>query len=603
MHLERGTPQVRNIVMMARPGKSGSEPSEPATKNPFFKPKERSQIQSLLSLPNELWMTVLEASCTFPSEIFREVMLNLVKNPNVTSSHLFRADIFYDSENDHLLNPDDPDQGLAKHMKAEYRPRPTEWPDFTLDRTIVRQLVPRNPQLDKPLIQTCQFFNWHGTSDNEEMEQMLVLYTPHVERPEDVPFYHPTVSQLAFLHTWRRSSTSSTNGSQQPDTENGTLTLLYRLFPDTSMETKLSRTGLRLLQTVHKHGQGQYAGYEKRVHHDQIIPQRRYQDTYTRLKTAYGRKLSEQWVEVTDPGKHVFEDIGIAAFLIELWREMYALPGAETSSGKAAEKSPFPGFVDIGCGNGLLIFILLSEGYPGWGFDARERKTWSTFPIELQEKLQQKILVPGILQQHGSSTSSENWHDGMFKKGTFIVSNHADELTPWTPLLAYLSNSAFIAIPCCSHDLSGARFRAPLMSKGAKMANERLPQQTKETVDDDAASSISPTGQAAETGSLKRTEAQKKMPSAYSTLCSYVTSLAEEVGYKPEQDVLRIPSTRNSCIVGRNTKGEGMSGSDDEKARAVIDLVERELKTGIASIAADWIGRAEKLMKKPSSGH
>lgn len=586
---------------MAAAKKNDHEQSSQPTKKPKFTPKDHAQVQSLLTLPDELWLTILEATCTFPSEIFREVMLNLVKNPNVTSSHLFRADIFYDSENDHLLNPDDPNQGMAKHMKAEYRPRPTHWPGFTLDRTIVRQLIPRNPQLDKPLIQTCQFFRRQGINGDEEAEQMLVVYTPHVDRPEDVPFYHPEVSQLAFLHTWQPASSSSE--PQQSDAESGTLTLLYRLFPGTSLETKLSRTALRLLQTVHKHGQGQHAGYEKRVHHDQIIPQRRYQDTYTRLKTAYGRKLSEQWVEVTDPGKHVFEDIGIAAFLIELWRELYSLPGIESTQDVPAGKPPFPGFVDIGCGNGLLVFILLSEGYPGWGFDARERKTWSTFPTEIQEKLHQKILVPGILQQHASSESVEDWHDGTFKKGTFIVSNHADELTPWTPLLAYLNSSAFIAIPCCSHDLAGARFRAPLMSKAAKSAHDRLPQQSQEDSNGDAAQPSTSARQAAETGSLKKTEAQKKMPSAYSTLCSYVTSLAKEVGCKPEQDVLRIPSTRNSCIVGRNWDEGEVSEDDSIRSQKVIELVERELKTGISPIAADWIARAEKLMKKPTSGH
>lgn len=571
-----------------------------ASKKSAFEPKEHAGIQSRLTLPDELWLTVLDAACTFPSEIFTEVMLNLVKNPNVTSSHLFRADIFYDNENDYLLGPEDTSQ-FVKHMKAEYRPRLSVWPDFNLQRTIVRQLVPRNPQLDKPLIQTCQFFHRHGSSDTEEAEQTLVLYTPHVDRPEDVPFYHPEVSQLAFLHTWQPASLSS--DPQQSDASSGYLTLFYRLFPKHALGTKLSRTALRLLQTVHKHGQGQHAGYEKRVHHDQIIPQRRYQDTYTRLKTAYGRKLSEQWVEVTDPGKHVFEDIGIAAFLIELWRELYALPGANASPKEIIDKPPFPGFVDIGCGNGLLVFILLSEGYPGWGFDARSRKTWSIFPSEVQEKLQQRILVPRILQQYANSEGAEDWHNGVFGKGTFIVSNHADELTPWTPLLAYLNSSAFIAIPCCSHDLAGARFRAPLMSRAAKMKTDRLPQQSREDRGGSNANSLSFACQAAETGSLKRTEVQKKMPSAYATLCSYVDSLALEVGYKPEQDVLRIPSTRNSCIVGRSMNEGDLSDNDNNRSQKVIELVERELKTGISTVAVDWIGRAEKLIKKPGSGH
>lgn len=534
-------------------------------------------------------------------------MLNLIKNPNFTSSHLFRADIFYDSENDHLFTPDSDtnlSQGFARHMKEEYRPRKAHWPDFRLERTIVRQLIPRNPQLDRPLLQTCHFFR---QQDGDE-EENLILYIPHAESPEEVPFYHPTVSQLAFLHTWRPSSASSPDQSPDSFSSPGSLTLLYRSFPSFPISSKLERTALKLLQTIHKHGQGQLIGYEKRVHHDQIIPQKRYQDTYTALKTKYGRQISERWVEVTDPGKHVFEDIGIAAFLIELWRDMYQLPsavkkdqaqaGAEQNQAAASgEKPPFPGFVDIGCGNGILVHLLLSEGYHGWGFDARERKTWSIFPQESQQQLQQRILIPRIFEHSIESHHSdavEQWHDGMFPPETFIVSNHADELTPWTPLLAYLNNSAFIAIPCCSHDLSGARFRAPATTKAEKReAASRLPQQHDQNETEISKSQV-------ETGSLQRSEAQKKMPSAYASLCSYVSSIATEVNFKTESEILRIPSTRNSCIIGR-TRTENASATD--KGQFITELVERELKKDIATIAKDWIERAEKLMKKPSSGH
>lgn len=112
--------------------------------------------------------------------------------------------------------------------------------------------------------------------------------------------------------------------------------------------------------------------------------------------------------------------------------------------------------------------------------------------------------------------------------------------------------------------------------------------------------------QAAETGSLKRTDAQKKMPSAYATLCSYVTSLAEEVGFEGEHDVLRIPSTRNQCLIGRWRRspavGDGKLG-DHCRRDAVIGIVERELGRAIDVVGREWIDRAEKLAKKPGSGH
>ena len=591
-----------------------------------FKPISRTNSPPSLQLPDELWITVLESHCTFPPEVFHGVMLNLIKNPNVTSSHLFRADISYDSGQyaDHSQQ-NNGDGDLLKHLKAEYQPIDANLPGYDLDRTIVRQLIPRNPQLDKPLVQTCHFFQ--RLDENEERN--VVLYIPHVQKAEDMPFYHPAVAKLAFLHRWRHTTSTSDNLALTP----GTISISFSLFEDHELTTKLERTALKLLQTVHKHGQGQLAGYEKRVHLDRIVPQKRYQDTYTRLKAKYGRQLSEQWVEVTDPGKHVFEDISIAAFLIEIWRDMYRLPGEGADEGQKAvdgrgsrqdtSKPPFPGFVDIGCGNGLLVYILLSEGYTGWGFDARQRKTWSIFPQPIQDRLYQRLLVPDIFLASTTTPAdakpNQLWHNGVFEPGTFIISNHADELTPWTPLLAYLNDSAFIAIPCCSHDLSGARFRAPATTKASKEAVARLPQQAaapdaQSGIGSSRSNGVGLNGgpvktQAAETGSLKRTEAQKKMPSAYSTLCSYVASLAEEVGYEAEKEVLRIPSTRNQSIIGRHRRKKASAGEirgDDDEGRkkaVVVGIVERELGKSIAMVAQEWIERAERLARKPGSGH
>merc|ERR1711964_620516 len=42
-----------------------------------------------------------------------------------------------------------------------------------------------------------------------------------------------------------------------------------------------------------------------------------------------------------------------------------------------------------------------------------------------------------------------------FTAGSFLIGNHADELTPWIPLLAARTpGSAFLNIPCCSHTLT-----------------------------------------------------------------------------------------------------------------------------------------------------
>jgi tRNASer (uridine44-2'-O)-methyltransferase len=96
---------------------------------------------------------------------------------------------------------------------------------------------------------------------------------------------------------------------------------------------------------LHKHGSGLVAPvqYAKRVHHDTIVPKEEYQDLYQQLKQKYAW-IVEQWKENTDPVKHVFEDVGIATFLICLWRDLYKGNGGK----------PPGGFVDVGCGNGLL---------------------------------------------------------------------------------------------------------------------------------------------------------------------------------------------------------------------------------------------------------
>ena len=571
--------------MSARPSTPSTATSEDVPSQDL-QPEDRTAHHPDFALPNELWTTILATPCTFPSSIFDTVMLNLVHNPNLTSPHLFRADIFYDSGDlrDDILESK---RKLLKHLKAEYQPWPFDVPHgYELRRTMVRQLVPRNPQRDHAMMQTCYFLACAAA--DEKAERNAVVYLPHITSADCMPFYHPPVRALAFLHC---SASSSTH-----------ISISCTPFPPSPLpsDPKLVRTVLSLLSTTHKHGQGLLGGYTKRVNHDALIPQRAYQDTYARLKARYGRDLSEKWVEVTDPGKHVFEDLGIAAFLIELWQQMYVFPGKEEEGGG---KEMWPGFVDLGCGNGVLTYILLSEGYTGWGFDARTRKTWSIFPDTVQALLQQRVLVPSLLQSGSSTDRNEMWHDGDFDKGTFIISNHADELTAWTPLLAYLCQGKFVAIPCCSHDLSGARARLPSAVKTLSalvvegMFTDLVPSQALSTA------GRQENKQAAETGSLARPAGKHKMPSAYATLCSYTASLASSLHYVPEMEILRIPSTRNTCIVGRRRDGAHRDSSIEQRESAVKALVEKETGRNISEVGVEWMKRAQGLTQKPGSGH
>jgi len=265
-----------------------------------------------------------------------------------------------------------------------------------------------------------------------------------------------------------------------------------------------------------------------------------YQDLYISLKNKYAKRLIRDWAESTDPLKHAFEDISLAAFLILLWKESH---GKETN------------FVDIGCGNGVLVYLLVMEGYEGYGFDARRRKSWRIFPQHVQDRLYEKILIPSFLED----ITDDAVHNGRFDDQTFLISNHADELTPYTPLLAAMtSGSAFLAIPCCEHDFSGVK------------AGGRVVKTTQITTENDSL------GQG-----------------KYGMYCEWICEIARQMGWTVEREMLRIPSTRNVGIVGRQIAGK----CNREQALEVIQ------KVGGQNGFNGFIERAKGLKDKVHRGH
>jgi tRNASer (uridine44-2'-O)-methyltransferase len=559
-----------------------------------FSPHDLSIAPKIPSnLPPELWTIVQSAPANFPPQYFLDVSRNLLENPNLTASHLARAELSYQSFADATFNPkaktSEDLASIVKHLRPKCRPHLVEGgiDGYDLEWTVVRKLIPRNPKLDESLMQTCHLFTStneitittdEGVEETVHAERYLVIYIPHVTNPDEIPFYHPTVRSLGILYTYFPSHTPSSTFPSP-----GTLSIYFDFFPSHPQDNRLTRTALKLLEIIHKHSKGRQAGYKKRVHHDQIIPQKRFQDTYAYLKGKYAKTLIEGWVEQTPPEKHVFEDLGIAAFLIELWNNMYSTDKEVTHEEKEhSAKKTFPGFVDIGCGNGLLVYILNAEGWTGWGFDARRRKTWNTFGPEYTDKLEEMLLIPQILCTTSSPSSDETpllnappSHTGVFPHKTFIISNHADELTPWTPLLAHLSDSPFIAIPCCSHDLGGARFRSPVHRKYV--------------LEDPNA-----------TGKEKN-----KQPSAYAGLCSWVSHLTETMGYKVEKEHLRIPSTRNIAILGRIRPGEVDGENSLEKLDFAREVVEKEMggTTTVEQVRLMWMKSGGELVKPGKGGH
>uniref|UniRef100_A0A1I7X312 tRNA (uracil-O(2)-)-methyltransferase n=1 Tax=Heterorhabditis bacteriophora TaxID=37862 RepID=A0A1I7X312_HETBA len=68
---------------------------------------------------------------------------------------------------------------------------------------------------------------------------------------------------------------------------------------------------------------------------------------YRRIKELFGKPIIEKWTERTDPQKFVYEECGIASYLLELWDRHGRMPHK---------------FADVGCGNGLLVHLLNKEG-------------------------------------------------------------------------------------------------------------------------------------------------------------------------------------------------------------------------------------------------
>ncbi|KAK9503486.1 hypothetical protein O3M35_010032 [Rhynocoris fuscipes] len=194
---------------------------------------------------------------------------------------------------------------------------------------------------------------------------------------------------------------------------------------------------------------------------------------YNELKRKYVDKIKQIWTECTNVEKFIHEDIAISTYLILLWE-------------KKSQR-----FYDLGCGNGLLVYILNSEGHKGVGLDIRSRKIWYNYPSET------------VLKEM-SITPSDNV---LFPDADWIIGNHSDELTPWIPVIASRSSykTNLFLLPCCSYEFDGRKYA--------------------------------------------RTNTNK---SQYQSYLDYVEEICKKCGFIVVQDRLRIPSTKRLCFVSFN---------------------------------------------------
>ena len=483
---------------------------------------------------SEGWSSIITAPAYAPLNSWQTVMQNLIRHPERNSSNILRADILSETQ---ATNTSVEGEGVK------------QW-------TIKRALLPRRPNLDWRMEQTCTLYYRRPQSrdqgephEEEEITEAVVIYTPligAISHPkqalpqtsesmlgtppsgeEYIPFYHPKVRALAF-HFYPPTPSSTTS----EETIYGSLGIsLIPFSPETTYPPthRLSRVALSLITTLHMHTWGHLHSYVKRVHHDTVVPRALYQDLYLELKVKYASELIAGWKEATDPAKHVFEEMGIAAFLISLWSIKYKTEGERGDEWKGSVK-----FVDVGCGNGLLTHILTMEGFKGVGLDLRSRKSWPHYTSSSGALLEEWSFSPSSLIEPSQSQSAELW------KGAWLLGNHADELTPWLPVLStHYDAAGFINLPCCYFSLDGTK-DFPLLKGGGG-------------------------------GEVSRNE----------QYLAYISELHTRFGWKLELEPLRIPSTKNWCFVGRQRVD--VDGGEEELKRRVRGVVEQAMTRGWAA--------------------
>jgi tRNASer (uridine44-2'-O)-methyltransferase len=156
-------------------------------------------------------------------------------------------------------------------------------------RSVHRRLLPRRPGRDSGLEQYCTLYS----EESPDTVASLLVLTPICDSEHPLPYYHPAVSHLAFRYV----------PSAEPALQIEVIPL-----PNAPMDinSRLYRTCLALLETLHRYGWGTMTQYKKRVIHDRIIHREEYQDLYLVMRERH-KHLVDEWHEVTDPLKHVFE--------------------------------------------------------------------------------------------------------------------------------------------------------------------------------------------------------------------------------------------------------------------------------------------------------
>lgn len=192
--------------------------------------------------------------------------------------------------------------------------------------------------------------------------------------------------------------------------------------------------------------------------------------------------------------------------MILLWREERRRTNTNT----------LQSFVDLGCGNGLLVYILSGEGHMGYGIDVRKRGIWDFYP---------KTTILKTLAIVPSDRS-------LFPDVDWIIGNHSDELSPWIPVISARSSyiSRYFLLPCCAFEFNGKKFQR-----------------------------------------------RNCNVSQYMDFLSYAHEISDVCGFNTQIDRLKIPSTKRICLIGSERMYKSTEQSDRENQ--IQEFINAKCKT------------------------
>lgn len=263
--------------------------------------------------------------------------------------------------------------------------------------------------------------------------------------------------------------------------------------------------------------------------------------------------------------------------------------------------------------NTCRVYILATEGYAGYGFDLRERKSWTTYTSPRPDLRVQSLNPVALISARTLADSSGGPADAWpFPRDSFLIFNHADEMTPWCPLLAALTRGddvGFLNIPCCLHELVG-RFERQTYSIPAPFLASLPEWQAPPTTASRGAESLSanlspllvpfyaasPLSYVSGNGKAKtkaNSSAGESSPSIlggrYHAYQLYLAHLTLQCGFVPAREALRIPSTKNFGLVGGRRSGgdsPGATGQDPHEIREQVAELVREVQ-----LRGEWKAR------------